>query len=287
MSTVLVLGSTGLIGFAVATAFSRQGYQVYGVTRQEDKAKTLLARNEIIPIIGKAQDTTVWLKYAEKADIIIEALSDYQDQTTGPTVAAALIKLMHEHKQKIVIYTSGVWVAGPSNSNIVESQPENPIKIVAWRPAVEKLYRDAGGIVLRPGFVYGRSSALLGSVFFKGLSEGKTTTLPGNGSNCWALVHVDDCADAYVLAVQKAARGEIFNLVSHSERISEIVEAAAKHIGFTGAINYVTGQDPFSEALALHQRFNCVKAKTLLGWNPKKGPVTPDVAVYYDAWKAQ
>jgi nucleoside-diphosphate-sugar epimerase len=57
MSKVLVLGATGFIGtksylclpntlgFAIATAFSRRGYIVYGLTRSEEKAKEL-SKNE-------------------------------------------------------------------------------------------------------------------------------------------------------------------------------------------------------------------------------------------------
>ncbi len=69
--------------------------------------RRLCTYSSVTPIVGKAQETSLWWKHAEQADIIVEALADYQDQSTGGIVAAALIKLLQEHKEKIVIYTSG------------------------------------------------------------------------------------------------------------------------------------------------------------------------------------
>jgi len=59
MSSVLIFGATGFIGNAVAKEFQRKGYRVYGLVRTEDKAK-ILRKQEIIPVISKAQDTKVW-----------------------------------------------------------------------------------------------------------------------------------------------------------------------------------------------------------------------------------
>ncbi len=92
---------------------------------------------------------------------------------------------------------------GNSNGQtFTDSTPLNPIPLVAYRPALEKQYTDVGGIVLRPANIYGKNSSLLGNFFFKAVAEHKTS-VPGTGSNAWSLVHVDDAAQAYLLAVQK------------------------------------------------------------------------------------
>ncbi len=70
--------------------------------------------------------------------------------------------------------------------------------MVASRPAREKQYLDAGAIVLRPGCIYGRTSA----IYFKGVLDRKSS-LPGTGNNCWAFVQVDDNAQAYVRAAER------------------------------------------------------------------------------------
>jgi hypothetical protein len=48
--------------------------------------------------------------YAEQSDIIIEALADYTDPTTGSTVQKALATVAEKNKNAVIIYTSGVWV---------------------------------------------------------------------------------------------------------------------------------------------------------------------------------
>ncbi len=119
MATVLILGASGLIGSTVAATFTKEGYQVFGLTQHAEKANQL-AKNEgkknitiftltqiVTPVIGKAQDVSSWMKYAEKADIIIECIGDFTDFSTGGVVAAALAKLLQSHKEKVVIYTSG------------------------------------------------------------------------------------------------------------------------------------------------------------------------------------
>jgi len=286
MSKVLVLGATGYIGFAIAQAFVRNGYKVYGLARTQEKANHL-AKHEITPVIGNGKDIESWIKTAEKVDIIIEAIADYQDYTTGATVGAALVKFQNEHKQKIVIYTSGVWVYGNTTEAVSEGTPLNPLPIVASRPALEKQYLDAGAIVLRPGCVYGLHGSLLGSMFFKNLTEHKTSLL-GTGSNSWAFVHVEDCADAYVKTAAKASsiRGQAFNIVSQSERISDIADAVAQIVGLKEKITYNAPSDPFSQALCLNQHFNTVRARTVLGWTPKASSILNDVATYYASWKA-
>jgi len=286
MSKVLVLGATGLVGFAVSQAFVRNGYKVYGLARSQEKANHL-AKHEITPVHGEAQKVDTWIKVAEQVDIIVEAVADYQDYSTGSVVGAALIKLLQAHKQKIVIYTSGVWVYGNTTETVSEGTPLNPLPIVASRPALEKQYLDAGAIILRPANVYGKHSSLLGSTFFKGVTEHKTN-FPGTGSNSWSFVHVEDCATAYVKAAEKASniRGQAFNIVAQSDRISDIVDAVAQIVGFKEKITYTNGTDPFGQALSLNQHFNTVRARSVLDWTPKSTSVLSDVATYYAAWKA-
>jgi len=64
-ASVLVIGAGGYIGQGVAIAFRRAGYVVYGLLRNEAKAKFLLL-HEIIPVIGDATDSSSWKQYVEK-----------------------------------------------------------------------------------------------------------------------------------------------------------------------------------------------------------------------------
>jgi len=284
MTRVFVFGVSGYIGGAVARHFASRGYQVYGLVRTEEKAK-VLRRQEIVPVLGKAQEPSGWIKEAEAADIIIEAMADYQDYTSGGIVQKVLIELASKHKDKTIIYTSGVWIYGETTEFADEKSPVNPPDLVKTRVATEKAYSDAGVIIVRPGCVYGHEGSLTGGIF-QSLKAGKAEFSGREHGPYWATVHVDDLADAYLLVSQKgeSLRGQTFNLVSQSESIGEVVHAAAKVAGFKGEIKFVEPKDPYSVCLALSQKhISGGKARTTLGWNPTHPPLLGAVEKYYHA----
>lgn len=288
MSSVFVLGASGYIGNAVARDFASRGYRVYGLVRSEEKAN-ILRKQEIIPVIGKAQETNTWEKIASSVDTIVEAISDFQDFSTAPTVQKVLIDILQKHKGINVIYTSGVWVYGNTTQVVDEHSTLNPPDLVKARVPFEKAYTEAGAIVLRPGCVYGHEGSLTGS-WFKSIKEGKAE-FPGNASNLphWAFVHVDDLADGFVRTVERASslRGQTINLVSQVESVKDILENVAKITGFKGEIKFVAPQDPFSICLALSQKhLFAKKARLVLGWTPKQTPLFVNTEKYYRAWQA-
>jgi len=288
MSNVFIFGATGIIGNAVAKAFVARGYQVYGLVRTEEKAKEL-RKHEIHSVIGKAQEPQTWESFALKADIIVEAFMDYQDYSAGAIVKKTLLDIAQKHKEKVIIYTSGVWVYGFTQHLVDENSPLDPVDLVKGRGAIETAYLEAGAVVLRPAAVYGLSGSLTGSIF-KSLKDGKGE-FPGkkNVDPSWALVHAVDLADAYVRAAEKGSsiRGQVFNVVSHSERIADVAHAAAKVLGYKGDIKFVEPQDPFSVALSLSQRhISSNKAKLVLGWAPKHNSLVADIERYVAAWEA-
>jgi len=286
MVKVLVLGATGFIGGPVAHAFAARGYTVYGLTRSKDKAKQL-QQNEITPIIGEAQNAEAWRKCAEECSIIIEAISDYQDYSTPGKVQQVLIDILKRDKSKIVIYTSGVWCYGDTGNNVVdEASPLNPPTLVKSRPDMEKSYTSNGGIVIRPSLVYGKSGSI-SAMWFKAFTSGDPK-FPGVATRVSPFVHTEDLAVAYVLAAQKAdlIRGQCFNITSQNEPFADVISQISKAAGFKGEAKFFPPSDPFSECLALSQRFSNQKARTVLGWNPTHQSFCDGADRYYNAWKA-
>src|SRR4029450_1243631 len=105
---------------------------------------------------------------------------------------------------KTFLYTSGVWVYGSTGDQPAdETTPLTPLHLVAWRPAHEQMVLSATnvrGIVFRPGCVYGKPGSLT-AAWFEGASKGDLSVV-GDGKNRWAMVHVDDVAEAYVRAAE-------------------------------------------------------------------------------------
>jgi len=286
MSKVFVFGGSGFIGAAVALAFRLRGYTVYCLVRSEQKAKAV-KQFECIPVIGTAQDTKTWESVAAHCDIVIEAMADFQDYTAGVNLQKVLESIAKSDKKKIVIYTSGCWIYGNTTRAVSEDDVvlENVPVLVKSRPQLEKSYTDIGAVVIRAACVFGKSGSLSG-MWFKGIKGGKLE-FPGSGSNISTMVHVDDLADLYVRAAEnpEKSRGQIFNANGSNERVSECVNAVLQATGLKAEVKFTAPTDPLSTCLALDQRLSSTKAKTVLGWNPKR-QFMDAAGVYYNAWDA-
>jgi nucleoside-diphosphate-sugar epimerase len=293
---VFITGATGYIGFHVAAALRRAGHEVYGLVRSEDKAARL-RHHEIHPVLGGMQKVESYKAAAEQCAVLIHAAFDYSDSfILDRMTAEALIAVGERGLPKTVIYTSGVWVHGDTNGRLVdETARPAPCKPVARRAATEELVINAKGvhgIVVRPGCVYGRQGGLTG-LWFKGAYLDKALSAVGDGRNHWAMVHVEDLADAYVRAAESGQKGEVFDLTDRSRpTVREMIEAVARVTGYRGEVRYlpvaeaVKAMGDFAECLALDQHVDGRKAERVLGWRPRHNGFVEDIEVYFEAWKA-
>jgi len=239
----------------------------------------------VTPILGKAQDTDIWKEIASSCDVIIEALADYQDHSTASIIQKGIETILKRDREKLVIYTSGVWVYGSSDKIADESTSiTNAPSMVKARTLTENAYLDLGAVVVRPGCVYGKEGSLTGS-WFKGVRDHKAE-FPGTGDHSWATVHIDDLADAYAKIIQHKPSKQIFNLVAHTERVRDCVAAVARAIGSKNEVKFFTPTDPFNECLALNQHISSKKAFIQLGWAPKHLSFANGAEQYYNSWNA-
>ena len=294
---VFVTGATGYIGFNVASALRRAGHQVWGLARGREKAD-LLARNEIHPVIGSMQEPETYLRAASQCSVLIHAAADYTADTfalDGKTVEALLSTAAKGALPKSLIYTSGVWVFGNTGNNLVdETSPLRPPKFIEPRVRTEELVLQADtirGTVLRPGCVYGRQGGLTGA-WFAGAAGGDLKVV-GDGNNRWAMVHVDDLAEAYLLLAESELAGEDFNIVDGSRyTVRDLAASAACAAGFTGKIEYLPVKEAakqmggFAEGLALDQHVDGRKADRFLGWIPSHIGFVDEARTYFESWKA-
>jgi nucleoside-diphosphate-sugar epimerase len=133
---------------------------------------------------------------------------------------------------------------------------------------------DAGGLVLRYGFFYGPGT-------FYG-EDGSTTAdvrrrrmpIVGKASGVFSFVHIDDAADATVIAVERGAPG-VYNIVDDEpapmrEWLPAFAEAAGAKRPLripTWLAKLVAGPELVTYAIDLRGASNA-KAKSELGWQP-------------------
>jgi nucleoside-diphosphate-sugar epimerase len=164
----------------------------------------------------------------------------------------------------------------------------NPTPLVAQRPVIEQEVlgsKDRGvrAIVIRPALVYGRGGSIP-RMLSQSARETGAARYVGDGRNRWPFVDVDDLAQLYVLALEKAAPGSLYNAVDGpSYRVLEIAEAASIGAGAKGKTEAWPLEEArktlhaFADALVLDQQISGEKAMKELGWSPRAASVLDDL----------
>jgi nucleoside-diphosphate-sugar epimerase len=217
---IFLTGATGYIGHAVLDVLVRGGHQVTALVRDANKAQRVNERGAQA-VVGNLGEPQTFRVAAEAQDGYIHTAYDW---TGGPAIeraaldaivaAAARPRTGDSTRKRFVIYTSGIWILGPTSEPAAEDARVNPVELVAWRPEHERRILDAAGpglrtIVVRPGIVYGGSQGIV-SDLLKSASNGLVRVI-GDGNNHWPLVYDRDLADLYGRLVADDAASGIYH----------------------------------------------------------------------------
>lgn len=286
---VFVTGATGYIGSAVCEALSKAGHKVIGLARSPESADKLAQRG-IEAHRGELKDKDSLRAAARKADGVIHAASP-GDATNSEADHSLLDAVLPELKgtNKPFVYTSGIWVIGDTGEKIAdEDSPLDPLPLVAWRVACEQRVLGSAkdgvrGIVIRPGIVYGRGGGIPAMMIRSAKPRGEVQYV-GNDENHWPVVHVEDVADLYVHALEKAAASSLFHAAEKdSVQVRDVALAASEGAGIPGKVGVWPLEEArktlggFADALALDQRISSEKARKILGWNPRQAGIFEDL----------
>lgn len=276
---VFVTGATGYIGSAVVERLIASGHQVSGLARSDDSAAKLTAAG-VTPVRGDFLTPADVGAAARAADGVISLATTYDPSIDGPALDAILVALGGSNKP--FVYTSGIWSHGNTGDTVAdETSPLNPAELVRWRVAVEERVLAAGkkgvrSVVIRPAIVYGRSGGMPAG-FVQSAKEKGAAQYVGMGENRWPFVHVDDLADLYLLALDKAPAGTLLLAVTgKSHRVAQIAEAASRGAGAGGRTTAWPLEEArktlgaYADALVLDQQASGKRARELLGWKPHR-----------------
>jgi nucleoside-diphosphate-sugar epimerase len=286
---VFLTGATGYIGSAVAEALQKAGHKVTGLARTPEKAKLLEARG-VRACLGDLLKPESVAAPARSAEGVIHTAStnDANAAQADAAVVRAILKSL-EGTGKPFVYTSGVWVLGATGDKVADEQtPVNPTPLVAHRPAIEQEVLGSKGrgvrsIVIRPALVSGRGGSIP-RMLTQSARETGATRYVGDGQNRWPFVDVDDLAQLYVLALEKAKAGSLY-IAAHgpSYRVRDVAEAASIGAGAKGKTQALPLDEArktmhaFADALVLDQQVSSDKAKKELGWSPRAASVLEDL----------
>lgn len=297
---VFILGATGYIGSIVAERIQRAGHHVRGLARSEQSAGRLAATG-IEPVRGSLDDHGILADAAVRADAIIHcafdlAGGDFLSAAQSERAAVRALLDSIRHVDKTLIVTSGTAVLGDTGDRIFSEdtpiprvngiQAESP-QAHAMRAIGERLAMEedvlapavARGIVLRSPNVYGRGDgkAVLALLRQAGAKLGAVPYAAGTGDHQWSFVHVEDLADLFVLALNKARGGQLFHAGAESSlRTRDIAKAVSTSIGLGGKtielgipdLGEALGMPPMAHYWASNSQSSSEKARRLLDWRP-------------------
>jgi nucleoside-diphosphate-sugar epimerase len=283
---IFLTGATGYIGSAVAEALLAAGHSVAALARNVEAEQTIRDRG-MTPVPGDLKSPASLASRLDSVDGAIHAGTTNEGRTDTDAVTAMLDALQGTNKP--FVYTSGVWVLGNTGDQPAdESAPLNPVRMVEWRPAAEQRVLDAAkrgvrAIVIRPAIVYGRGGGLPG-MFVQSANESGAAQYIGDGQNRWPFVHVEDLADLYVRAVEKAPPATLLHAADGpAVRLRDIAEAASFGADAGGHIVSLPFEQasaklgPLADAFVLDQVISGEKAKQMLGWNPHAVGILEDL----------
>jgi len=273
MADVFVTGGSGYIGRALLHQLADAGDRVSALARS-DAAAAVVSGLGARPVRGDLTDTALLRSAAARADAVVH-LGQAGEDAAGVDLAAAEAMLDGAGARPYV-HTGGLWVYGTTDGVADETAPQRPPRLTAWRVDNERRVLDRiahGGhpVLVMPAIVYGHARGLVQSSLVD--AAGDRVVSPGDGTNRWGLVAVDDVAQLYVRAMGAPAGGTYLG-VTQCLPVGEVARALARAPGNPRRAESVS-TDEFTdrfgllaEALLLDQQLTGDRARQQLGWSP-------------------
>ena len=276
---VLVLGGTGTIGGAVVPALRGRGHEVLALARSEASASRLAAAGAM-PVRGDICAPEAWSGHLAKADAVVHAAATFEDDmaATDRRLVEALLAGMRPGAR--LIYTGGCWLFGATGHRAAadETAAFDPPPDFAWM--VEAAHRvlaapGVDAIVVHPAMVFARDAGVFAR-FAEEARSGGPIRVVGSEAVRWPLVHRDDLAQLYVLALEKGRPSDSYNGTAiEGLAVGEIARAIARRHGNSEVPSVISVAEIVAElggwaaGYGLDQRMSGAKARRDLGWAPR------------------
>ncbi|MBX7172935.1 MAG: SDR family oxidoreductase [Pyrinomonadaceae bacterium] len=280
---VFLTGATGYVGSVVAEKLKGRGFKVFGLARNDEaEAKLIEARTE--PVRGSLEDFDVLKNAASEADSVIHTAfsHSFDDYNDAVKLDREIIKNFAEalkETNKPLIITSSSAILGDTRGNLAdENYPfgQNSSRKLRGEAENDVLQLSSKGIrsiVLRlPLFVYGRGGSSFVPFVINQAKKESSANYFESGEYKVSAVHVEDAANAYLLALETSTAKGLYNISAESVSIKELNETVARLLNIKAkSISSETGREQFGkmfEFLSINNELDASKIKNHLQWSP-------------------
>jgi nucleoside-diphosphate-sugar epimerase len=313
---ILVTGATGYIGGAAARDLRLAGHDVYGLARSDDAVGRLVHAG-LSPVRGDFADAASLMAAVQTAEVIVStasigSLSGDADTFRRDRDAVRVMLSALEGSGKTLIFTSGSAVVGTfadgEASDVVYDEtvalplPESvfapddahvhPMVVAGFGAAMAARIETENdvlgasgmkGIVMRPGLVYGAGGSYdLPQLIDAARRIGAAPQL-GAGNTLQGFVHIDDLADLFRRAVERAPKAAVLHGVVDEVRQRDLAAAVSRLIGAGDRTETFSLEQMFSAAgavgisMSLNKRLSADKTREITGWSPTRTDILHDV----------
>lgn len=284
---VFLTGATGYIGSIIAEKLQAAGHTIVGLARNEVTAKKL-AKQNIKPFLGNLQEPDRLADAARQTDGVIHTafIHDFDDWESAVKADCKVIAAFTQALAgtgKPLIATSDTSVLGDTGSFIVDE--DHPIAtdfFLAERAKAEAAVIQASQQTIRsailrlPLYIYGRGGGTsYAPMRLQEAQELRAVPYIAPGEHQISALDVDDVAQLYVLALERAPAGSLFHAATESG-VSEkaIAQAISKVVGYElkgisleqATLQWGRGIAAF---FAINNQVSADKAMQQLGWRPQ------------------
>jgi nucleoside-diphosphate-sugar epimerase len=248
---VFVAGATGVMGQRVLPALTAAGHEVVGMSRSAQKADALRASG-VEAVVCDAYDAE-GLKRAvadARPEAIVHLLTDLpadldlrhferEVASTGRLRSEGTRNLMAAATaagvERIVVESIAFAYEPEGEWSKDESAPlaHRTLPFVADPLGdLERHTHEAGGIVLRYGYLYGPGTAFTSDGPWAANLRRRRAPIVGAGTGVVSFLHVDDAASATVAALERGSGPATFNVVDDEPAaVRDWVPALARAVG--------------------------------------------------------
>jgi nucleoside-diphosphate-sugar epimerase len=282
---VLVTGASGFIGNAVCAALARSGHDLSALVRRPGSAPPV-ARVVSGDLRDEARLQEALLE--ARPECVIHLAAEIASQRDARKVEEVNVRGTRRLLDACLRLADGDPARGPRfvfASTVVTGEAagallseERPLPVQTpygrSKREGERQVHESGlpAVVLRPSHVYGPGGWYANELVARLRQPGRFAVI-GSGRNLWDVAHVQDIADAFVLAVERAPAGSTYHLAD-DEPISyyEFMALTSKALGvgpprrIPAAIARLVAGSNAVHAVVRSARSSNAKAKRELGW---------------------
>ncbi len=285
---ILVTGASGFVGRALCPILLERGHDVSALVRRAGSQPP-----HVRPLVGDLADGARLreLIASERPECVVHLAAEIASQRSGRRLREvnvhgtarlldACTALAGDDRPRWprFVFASTV-VTGDAGGELLTEELPLPVQTPYGRSKQEgeRLVRDSRlpAVVVRPSHVYGPGGWYANELVAQLRRPGRFGVI-GSGENLWDVVHVDDVASAFALAVESGVPGEIYHVVDDEPiTFADFMALTAERLGL-GAPRHVpvtlarliAGPNAVA-AVVRSARSSNAKLKRELGWQPR------------------